>query len=158
MANIEEKVEELVRKPIEELGYSIYDVQYAKEGKDHYLRIFIDKETGISLEDCEKVNNAITDQLDEANYIKEAYFLEISSPGIERPIRKERHLKENIGKEVYITLFRLIEKKKEMIGILKEYTQENIMIEIEEQEIQIDKKNIANMKTVYHWDEERNEE
>ena len=105
MANIEEKVEELVTKPINDLGYNVYDVTYTKEGKDNYLRIFIDSKNGISLDDCEKVNNAITDMLDEANYIKDQYFLEISSPGIERHIRKEKHLKESIGKEINIKLF-----------------------------------------------------
>ena len=70
LSKIEEKVEELVTKPINELGYRVYDVMYVKEGKDNYLRIFIDNDTGISLDDCEKVNNAITDMLDEADYIK----------------------------------------------------------------------------------------
>ena len=96
MANIEEKVEELVTKPINDLGYNVYDVTYTKEGKDNYLRIFIDSENGISLDDCEKVNNAITDMLDEANYVKDQYFLEISSPGIERHIRKAKRSNRNI--------------------------------------------------------------
>ena len=96
LSKIEEKVEELVTKPINELGYRVYDVMYVKEGKDNYLRIFIDNDTGISLDDCEKVNNAITDMLDEANYIKEQYFLEISSPGVERVIRKNKHLQDNL--------------------------------------------------------------
>ena len=84
MANIEEKVEKLIKKTIEDLGYSLYDVQYVKEGKDYFLRIFIEKDEGsIDLNDCEKVNNEINDLLDEANYIKEQYFLEVSSTGLE---------------------------------------------------------------------------
>ena len=78
LANIEEKVEELVKPKVEELGYELYDVQYAKEGKDYFLRIFIDKEDGIDLNDCEKVNDGINDLLDKADYIKEQYFLEVS--------------------------------------------------------------------------------
>ena len=78
MANIEEKVEELVTKPINDLGYNVYDVTYTKEGKDNYLRIFIDSKNGISLDDCEKVNNAITDMLDEANIIIETETQELS--------------------------------------------------------------------------------
>lgn len=79
MTNIESKVEELIVKPIEKLGYELYDVEYIKEGKDYFLRIYIDSNKGISLDDCEKVNNEITDLLDSADYIKEQYFLEVSS-------------------------------------------------------------------------------
>ena len=88
MASIEEKVEKLVEPIIEKIGYELYDVEYAKEGKNYFLRIFIDNKKGIDLNDCEKVNDAITDILDEENYIKEQYFLEVSSPGIERVLRK----------------------------------------------------------------------
>lgn len=79
MTNIEKKVENLIINKIEKLGYELYDVEYVKEGKDYYLRIYIDSEKGISLDDCEKVNNAINDLLDSADYIKEQYFLEVSS-------------------------------------------------------------------------------
>lgn len=151
MANIEEKVEELVTKPINDLGYTIYDVTYTKEGKDNYLRIFIDNEKGISLDDCEKVNNAITDLLDEANYIKDQYFLEISSPGIERHIRKEKHLKESLEKEINVKLFRAIDKQKEITGILKSFDEKNIIIETQSQEISIERKNISSMKLAYKW-------
>ena len=98
--NIEEKVEQLIEKTINELGYELYDVEYAKEGKDYFLRIFIDKNEGIDLNDCEKVNDAVNPILDAADYIKEQYFLEISSPGIERTLRKDKHLKQNIGEKV----------------------------------------------------------
>ena len=80
MANIEEKVENLLKPIIENLGYDLYDVEYVKEGKNYYLRIFIDKENGIDLNDCEKVSNSINEKLDEADYIKEQYYLEVSSP------------------------------------------------------------------------------
>ena len=102
MSKIEEKVENLVKKPINNIGYELYDVEYAKEGKDYFLRIFIDNKNGISIEDCEKVNNVISDLLDEADYIKEQYFLEVSSPGIERVLRKDKHLEQNIGKDINI--------------------------------------------------------
>ena len=91
MANIEQKVEELVKPIVEELGYKLYDVEYAKEGKDYFLRIFIEKTEGsIDLNDCEKVNNGITDILDEKNYIKEQYFLEVSSTRIRKSIEKRK--------------------------------------------------------------------
>ena len=82
--SIETKVEELLKDIIENIGYELYDVRYEKEGKDYYLRIIIDKPEGIDINDCENVNNAINDMLDEADYIKDQYFLEVSSPGIER--------------------------------------------------------------------------
>lgn len=150
MAKLEEKVEELVSPIIEELGYSVYDVEYAKEGKNFFLRIFIDKEEGIDLEDCEKVNDAVTDILDEANYIKEQYFLEISSPGIERILRKEKHLQDNIGKEVEIRLFKPINGNKIYTGILQTFDEVSIIIEKEEK-LEIPRKNIALVKTVYDW-------
>ena len=120
MAKIENKVEDLVTPKIEKLGYEVYDVEYVKEGKNYFLRIYIDSPKGIDLNDCEKVNNEIMDLLDEADYIKEQYFLEISSPGIEKILRKDKHLKNNIGAEINIKLFKKDENgKKEYHGILK---------------------------------------
>lgn len=149
--NIEEKVEQLIEKTINELGYELYDVEYAKEGKDYFLRIFIDKNEGIDLNDCEKVNDAVNPILDAADYIKEQYFLEISSPGIERTLRKDKHLKQNIGEKVEIKLFKPINKQKNIIGILKDYNAEQIEIETSEEFCKIDRKNISVIKTVYEW-------
>lgn len=152
MASIEEKVTKLVEPIIENLGYELYDVEYAKEGKNYFLRIFIDNEKGIDLNDCEKVNDAVNDILDKENYIKEQYFLEISSPGIERVLRKDKHLEQNIGKDINAKLFKKDENgAKEYLGTLKEFNQNEIIIETEEQEIKIERKNISQIKTVYNW-------
>lgn len=152
MSKIEEKVESLVSKTINDLGYSIYDIMYVKEGKDYYLRIFIDNENGISLNDCEKVNDAITDMLDSANYIKDQYFLEISSPGIERNIRTEKHLQLNLNEEINVKLFKAIEKKKELEGILKKFDDETITLENENNDdIIIQRNNISSMKRAFKW-------
>lgn len=153
MANVEEKIEELVTKPINELGYEVYDVMYVKEGKDNFLRIFIDNDKGISLDDCEKVNNAITDMLDEVNYIKEQYFLEISSPGVERLIRKEKHLENNINEEVYVKTYTAIPNLniKEITGALIGFDKDKIFIEINQNKVEIERKNVALMKKVYKW-------
>lgn len=152
MANIEERVEKLVEKTINDLGYELYDVEYAKEGKNFFLRIYIDNKEGIDLNDCEKVNDAINELLDKADYIKEQYFLEVSSPGIERILRKEKHLKDNLGEEVLIKLFKKDEiGNKEYQGILKKFDSENIILEDENNEIKLDRKNIAQIKTIYHW-------
>ena len=151
MASIEEKVEELLVKPINDLGYKLYDVQYSKEGKEYYLRVFIDSPNWIDLSDCEKVSNGINDILDSADYIKEQYFLEVSSPGIERILRKDEHLNQNIDKEVEIKLFKPIEGNKEYIGILKKFNDENMELEIDENTISIERKNISLIKLHYNW-------
>ena len=151
MAKIEEKVEQLVKDPIEKLGYSLYDVVYLKEGPEYYLRIYIDKESGIDLNDCEKVSNEINEILDKADYIKEQYYLEVSSPGIERKLRKDKHLEQNISKNVEIKLFKKDNNgKKEYTGKLKAFNQEEIIIETDK-EIAIERKNIAQIKTIYEW-------
>jgi len=111
LANIEEKVEKIVINPLNDLGYELYDVEYVKEGKDYFLRIYIDSENGIDLNDCERASNSITEILDKEDYIKEQYFLEVSSPGIERVLRKDKHLKQNTGCEIRIKLFRPFERK-----------------------------------------------
>ena len=148
MAKIENKVEDLVTPKIEKLGYEVYDVEYVKEGKNYFLRIYIDNPKGIDLNDCEKVNNEIMDLLDEADYIKEQYFLEISSPGIEKILRKDKHLKNNIGAEINIKLFKKDENgKKEYQGILKDFNEDYIIID----NINIERKNIAQIKTIYHY-------
>lgn len=179
MANIEDKVESLVKDKIESLGYSIYDVQYVKEEQDYYLRIFIEKENGsIDLNDCEKVNDAINDLLDSADYIKDQYFLEVSSTGLEKILRKDKHLQDNIGNQIQIKLFKPIEikqeadevekqknkaknkknkkqnnKVKELQGKLNSFDENQIAIELENnQELSIERNNISLIKTVFDWD------
>lgn len=152
MASIEERVESLLKDKINELGYELYDVEYVKEGKSYFLRIFIDNEKGIDLNDCEKVNDGIMDLLDEADYIKEQYFLEVSSPGIERVLKKDRHLKDNIGSKVEVNLFKSINKEKKITGILDSFNENEISILNDNEKISIDRKNIALIKTKYNWD------
>lgn len=161
LTKLEEKVEKLLKDTIESLGYELYDVEYVKEGKNYFLRIYIDKPEGIDLKDCEKVNDAISDRLDEANYIKEPYFLEVSSPGVERVLRKDRHLEQNREKEIEIKLFKKDENgKKEYQGILKNFDEDKIILEQmkqgkeepnQVQNLEIERKDIAHIKTIYHW-------
>ena len=161
LTKLEEKVEELLKGMIESLGYELYDVEYVKEGKNYFLRIYIDKPEGIDLNDCEKVNDAISDRLDEANYIKEPYFLEVSSPGVERVLRKDKHLEQNRGEEIEIKLFKKDENgKKEYQGILKNFDEDKIILEQikqgkeepnQVQNVEIERKDIAHIKTIYHW-------
>ena len=99
----------------------MYDVMYQKEGKENYLRIFIDSPNGIGLNDCELVNNSITDILDEKDYIKAQYYLEISSPGLERNLRRKEQFENNIGSKVEIHLYKQIDGKKEILLVQKQY-------------------------------------
>lgn len=148
MAKIEERVEELLKDKIENIGYSLYDVEYAKEGQNYYLRIFIDSPKGIDLNDCEKVSNEINKLLDQADYIKEQYFLEVSSPGVERILRKDSHLAQNIGKQVEAKLYKKDENgNKNYIGELKAFDNDTITID----EFKFDRKDIAQLKTVFDW-------
>ena len=143
MAKIEEKVEELLKDKIENIGYSLYDVEYAKEGQNYYLRIFIDSPKGIDLNDCEKVSNEINELLDQADYIKEQYFLEV-----ERILRKDSHLAQNIGKQVEAKLYKKDENgNKSYIGELKAFDNDTVTID----EFKFDRKNIAQLKTVFDW-------
>ncbi len=154
MANIEEKVSDLLKKRVEDAGYELFDVLYLKEGKNFILRIVIDSENGISLEDCERVNNEINTLLDEADYIKDQYFLEVSSPGIERILRKDWQLKKYIGSKVQINLFKKDKNDlKEYIGILIEVNKENLVLQQEQKKYEIDRKDISQVKTVYEEEE-----
>ncbi len=153
MASIEHKVEKLIKEKIENLGYELYDIEYTKEAKNFFLRIYIDSKDGISLEDCEKVSNEINEPLDKSNIIAEQYFLEVSSPGIEKILRKDNHLQNNLGQEVEIKLFKKDnEGNKSYIGKLKSFNDKQIVIETKE-EITIDRKSIAQIKTIYNWED-----
>lgn len=149
MTTLEKKVEDLVKPIIENLGYTVYDVIYQKEGKENYLRIFIDSPNGIGLNDCELVNNSITDILDEKDYIRVQYYLEISSPGIERNLRREEQYISNLNKLIEVHLYKQIDNAKEIKGILEEYNKDYLIID----GIKIEIKNIAVAKTVYNWEE-----
>ena len=144
MASIVEKVTPLCKKIASDLGYFIWDVDYVKEGTEWFLRIEIDKDGGIGIEDCEAYSRAIDPLLDEDNYIEGAYRLEVSSPGIERVIKNDFHLSKCIGEVVEIKLFAAIEGCKLARGTLFSYDNENVVLK-DETEIIIPRKNIAKM-------------
>ena len=151
MAKIEEKVENLIENKVQELEYSLYDVEYVKEGKDYFLRIYIESEKGISLDDCELVSNNITELLDKEDYIKEQYFLEVSSTGVEKVLKKDKHLQSNIGVNVQVKLFKPFNGQKQYEGILKDFDEDNVIIETASEEIKINIQNIGQIKTIFDW-------
>lgn len=124
----ESKTEALLTPIVEKFGVSIYDVEYVKEGSDYYLRAYIDKPEGVDIQDCENVSRALSDALDEADFIPEAYILEVSSPGLGRTLKKDKHLQSGIGQEVEVKLFKAVDKCKEFIGILESFDADHLTI------------------------------
>lgn len=125
----EKTVWQFIEPLLDGTPYEIYDVEYVKEGAEWYLRIFIDKEGGIDLDDCETVTDLINDPLDELDPIAEAYFLEVSSPGVERHLKSTRHFENAIGEKIRVKTFVKIENNKEWVGILKAVTEEGITLD-----------------------------
>lgn len=125
----EQKTEEILLPIIEEHGFELVDVEYVKEGSSWYLRAYIDKPGGITIDDCEAVSRKLSDQLDEKDYMEDAYILEVSSPGLGRPLKKEKDYQRSLGEEVEIRTYRMIEKQKEFIGILRGYDENTVTIE-----------------------------
>ncbi len=124
-----EKLEVLIQPIADELNYELYHVEFVKENNEFYLRIYIDKEEGISLTDCENLSRRVSDVLDEVDPIEQAYYLEVSSPGLNRRLFKDEHFKKFIGREVFIRLNGNINGSKNIKGILKEVTDEDIIVE-----------------------------
>ena len=128
----EAKTEQLLTPIAGRFGVEIYDVEYVREGSDWYLRAYIDKPEGVNITDCENVSRALSDVLDEEDFIADAYILEVSSPGLGRALKKDKHLSRSIGEEVEIKTYRPIGKQKEFSGVLKAFDEESVTIETEE--------------------------
>ena len=139
----EAKTEEILLPIAEENGVEIYDVEYVKEGSDWYLRAYIDKPDGVNIGDCEAVSRALSDKLDEADFIEDAYILEVSSPGLGRTLKKDKHLEKSLGEEVEIRLYKPVDKCREFTGVLKSYDADSITIDTAEKEMTFARKEIA---------------
>lgn len=149
-ADIEAKTVELVTPIIEANNLELVDVEYVKEGSDYYLRVYADKEGGITINDCEIVNRALGDLLDKDDYIDDAYILEVSSPGLTRPLKKENDFKRSIGKLVEIKTFAKVNGAKEFEGILKAYDADTVTIEFEDEtEIVVSRKDISMIRLAF---------
>ena len=127
----EQRTEELIMPVIVENNFELVDVEFVKEGSNWYLRLYVDKEGGININDCELVSRAMSDILDKEDYIEESYILEMSSPGLGRPLKKEKDFVRSTGKEVEIRLYKAVEKQKEFTGILKDFDKNSVTIELE---------------------------
>jgi ribosome maturation factor RimP len=140
--SISQKIEDDFQPIVQELGYELVYVEYVKEGQDWFLRFFIDKPEGIDINDCEKVSRYIEPILDEREDLKTQYILEVSSLGLERPLRKEEDFFNNIGAKIEISLYKPINKKKKYIGILLSYDDE-LILNVDDIEIAFEKANVS---------------
>ena len=131
----EAKTEELLQPLVDAHGFELVDVEYVKEAGNWYLRAYIDKPGGIAVDDCEVISRALSDKLDEEDYIEDSYILEVSSPGLGRPLKKDKDFQRSIGKEIEVRTFRAIDKQKEFTGILKELNKDSFTIVIEDNEM-----------------------
>lgn len=157
MTKTEQEFEKIVLPIVEELGYTLYDVLYVKEGADWYLRLFIDSENGIDLDDCEKVSNIVSEKLDEVDPIETPYMLEISSCGLERHLRNVKHYEAAVGKKIEIRFFKTFEKNKSLTGILENVEDNSVKLKTEEKVYDINIDNISSAKILYNWEENENE-
>ena len=140
----EEKTEQLVMPLIEANDFELVDVEYVKEGSNWFLRVYIDKDGGITVDDCELISRALSDLLDENDFIPDAYILEVSSPGLGRQLKKEKDFKRSIGELVELKLYKALNKQKEFEGVLLSYDENSITIELDnEEEVTINRSDIA---------------
>jgi len=148
----EQRTEALVMPIIEANGFELVDVEYVKEGGTWYLRAYIDKPGGITVDDCELVNRALSDLLDQEDFIDDSYILEVSSPGLGRPLKKEKDFKRSMGEEVEIRTYRMVNKQKEFRGILSAYDKDTVTIVTEEEErLVLERENIALIRLAFDF-------
>ena len=140
----EQRTEGLLLPILADLNFELVDVEFVKEAGNWYLRAYIDKPGGITIDDCERVSRTLSDVLDREDFIEEAYYLEVSSPGLTRPLKKAKDYDRNIGRPVDIKLFRAVEGCKEFTAILASYTDDTVCVTLEDgKELTIAKKNIS---------------
>ena len=142
----EAKTEELLMPIAEANHVEIYDIEYVKEGSDWYLRAYIDKVGGVTINDCESVSRALSDELDKADFIEDAYILEVSSPGLGRTLKKDKHLQKSLLQEVELKTYKPVLGSKEFAGILKAFDEKTVTILSEDEEMVFERADIATIK------------
>ena len=143
---IEKRFEEILTPIAAKNGVDIYDVEYVKEAGDYYLRAYIEKEGGVNIGDCENVSRALSDVLDAEDFIDDAYTLEVSSPGLGRTLKKDRHLEKSIGEKVELKTYKPIDGQKEFEGVLKAFTADSLTIDMNGTEKQFTRADISLIK------------
>ena len=151
--NVAATVSELIAPVAEELGYFLWDVEFVKEGARHILRVTIDSEEGINIDDCEKMHRAIDPVLDEADPIENAYYLEVSSPGIERELRTDAHILACIGESVEVKLYAPVDGVKSVSGVLCGYEDGKVSVDTGASVKAFERKDVAKIKTVFEFED-----
>lgn len=148
----ESRTETLLKPIVEANQLEIYDVEFLKEAGSWYLRIYIDKEEGVSIDDCELVSRAIEEKLDEEDFISEAYILEVSSPGLGRQLKKDKHFAHSIGEEVEVHLFLPLNRCKDYTGILTAFDKNTITIQMQDEALQtFERAKIAQVRLTFDF-------
>ena len=151
MAKIDEALEKIALDVCERHGVYIYNTEYKKEGSEYYLRLYIDKDGGVTIEDCENVSREISPLLDDLTFIKEAYIFEVSSPGIDRALTRDWHFEKVMGEEIDVKLFAPIDGSREISGVLTGYNEGIITIDVNGKEITIEKGKAASVKLAFKF-------
>ncbi len=148
----EQRTEELLIPIVTELGIELVDVEYVKEGGTWYLRAYIDKPGGVNIDDCEQVSRKLSDLLDEEDYIEDSYVMEVSSPGLTRPLKKEKDFARSLGSKVEVKTYQAIDKEKEFTGILDGYDEGTVSIRMEDDTIKtFEKGDIALIRLAFDF-------
>ena len=139
----EKRTEEYMLPIVEKRGFELYDVEFVKEGNDYYLRAYIEKPGGITINDCVDVSREMNEILDKEDYIKEAYIFEVSSPGLDRPLKKDKDFERNLGKQVDIKTYKAFDKQKEFTGVLSAFDKDSITVTFEDGDFTFLRKDIS---------------
>jgi len=151
LAKADEALEKLALDVCERHGVYIYNTEYKKEGSEYFLRLYIDKDGGVTIEDCENVSREISPMLDDLTFIKEAYIFEVSSPGIDRALTRDWHFEKVMGEEIEIKLFAPLDGKKEITGVLTGYSDGVITVLENDKEITIEKSKAASIRLAFKF-------
>lgn len=148
----ETRTEELITPILDRMNFELVDVEYVKEGGTWYLRAYIDKEGGITVNDCEAVAREMNEILDKEDFVEDSYVFEVSSPGLGRPLKKEKDYIRSMGKEVEIRTYRAINREKEFYGILSAYDENTVTIKTEDEtEMTFEKSDIALIRLAFDF-------
>ena len=148
-SDYEKKTEVFILPILGELGFSLYDVEYVKEGGEYFLRVYIDKPGGVTIDDCVETSRRMNEVLDREDYIADAYTFEVSSPGVERRLRKEEHFLAVMGEQIELKLYAPKDGKKQVCGILKSYDGDAVVIDSGDEELTVPLAEIALAKRAF---------
>ncbi|SET40585.1 ribosome maturation factor RimP [Salinibacillus kushneri] len=128
---VTDTTEELVQPILDDMNLELVDTEFVKEGKNWFLRVYVDKEGGVDIEECGKVSEALSEKLDEVEPIKDPYYLEVSSPGVERPLKKKKDFVDHVGENIYVKVYKAIDGEKEFEGKLRSFENDIVNLEVQ---------------------------